>query len=179
MTSRGKVRTGVLLLTLCLLAACHPPAADTPPPTATPTPPPEPTPTVTPTPKEGEEPRSFSIDANFDGNIDFCYAYSDDAEHSTVDLYLWDEQQKRFVFAQEFLGNDLRVNEHEQTVECVSNSSNMTEIYRWENGELVCFRKIQATLVDAEYQSVEYVTYELADGQWQEVWRETYAMQGL
>lgn len=122
----------------------------------------------------------FPMDVNFDGYEDLCYTYSDNAENSTLGLYLWDEPQERFVFAKEFsCTGALHLNDEEQTVEYVGGTSGMLETCRWENGELVCFRKCKSTLVDEELQSYETVTYELIDGQWQETSREVRAMQGL
>lgn len=122
----------------------------------------------------------FPQDVNFDGYEDLCYTYSGNAEDSALGLYLWDEPQARYVFAKEFpCDGALRLNEEEQTVEYGNSASGMLETCRWENGELVCFRKSKSTLVDEEMQSYETVTYELIDGQWQEISRRTNAMQGL
>lgn len=109
------------------------------------------------------------IDANFDGHMDFCYAYYSGAANATFGLYLWDEELGQFALTETFFGMGLWADEEAQTLETWSRlSAGMTsqEKYRWENGKLVHF---QSTYPDEEWK--EYVTYELVDGEMVEVSR--------
>lgn len=122
------------------------------------------------------------MDANFDGHMDFYYIYYNAVANAAFGLYCWDEEQGRFVCAREAWGYGFEVDEEAKVL---SNYVHYTmdsfaeEMYRWEDGELVCFRKEECELLNDDLQSTECVTYELIDGEWQEVSRETWAMQGL
>lgn len=122
------------------------------------------------------------MDANFDGYMDFCYTDYNAAANEAFCLYCWDEEQGQFVLAKEFWGYGIEVDKENKSL---SNYVHITlyawatETYRWEDGELVCFRIEECEVLNDELQSVERVTSEWIDGQWQEVSRETYAMQGL
>lgn len=122
------------------------------------------------------------MDANFDGHMDFCYTYYNAPANESFGLYCWDEEQGQFTCAREAWGYGFEVDEEAKVL---SNYVHYTmysyaeEMYRWEDGELVCFRKVECESLNDSLQRTEYVTYELIDGEWQEVSRETYAMQGL
>lgn len=124
----------------------------------------------------------YLMDANFDGHMDFCYTYYHGVANATFGLYIWDEEQGQFTCAGEAWGYGFEVDEEAKVL---SNYVHYTmysyaeEMYRWEDGELVCFRKVECESLNDSLQRTEYVTYELIDGEWQEVSRETYAMQGL
>lgn len=110
------------------------------------------------------------IDANFDGYMDFCYTYYHGAANATFGLYLWDEEQKQFRFAEEFFGTGLWADEETETLRSYTRLSAFAsgeQNYRWEDGELVCFR-----YSSPETNWEEYVTYELVDGGMVEVSRE-------
>lgn len=123
------------------------------------------------------------VDADFDGHTDFCYTQYRGAKNDTFSLYIWDEERENFHFAESFLG-DLEVDEKNQTLynwTSGSISSGEKKEFRWENGELVCFRMIEWTGPEEgdDLQRVEVVTYERVNGEFVEVSREAHAMQGL
>ena len=110
------------------------------------------------------------IDANFDGYTDFCYTYYHGAANATFGLYLWDEEQGQFVLTEEFFGTGLWADEETKTLQVyvhLSAVAAVEEHYRWEDGELVCFRE---GYPDEDWEN--YVTYELIDGEMVEVSRE-------
>ncbi len=124
------------------------------------------------------------MDANFDGYMDFCYTLYSGATNDTFCLYCWDEVQGQFVLAGETFGYGLEVDEEDKVLRNYVHYTMYScaeETYRWEDGELVCFRREEHTgpMADDELQRVEIVTYELVDGEMVEVSRETRAMQGL
>lgn len=122
------------------------------------------------------------IDANFDGYTDFLYIWNCMPMNWPFGLYIWDEEQGQFVYKTTFWGRGVSADEGTQTISTYVHYTGYAwadETYRWENGELVCFRREEYEALNDELQSVEHVTNELVDGQWQEVSRETYAMQGL
>lgn len=122
------------------------------------------------------------MDANFDGYTDFLYMWNPMSINWPFSLYVWDEGQEQFHFVTTLWGRGVKVDEAEQTVQVYVHHTNATgahETYRWEDDELVCFRIEECEVLNDELQSVERVTSEWIDGQWQEVSRETYAMQGL
>lgn len=91
-----------------------------------------------------------------------------DGGELAVPPIVWDEEQGQFLHKGDLMGRWFDVNEAEQTIEVYvhwTNVDGVSEIYRWENGELVCFRR-------EEYCDGDHVTYELVNGEWQEIFRE-------
>lgn len=122
------------------------------------------------------------MDASFDGYTDFLYCWNTMSMNWPFSLYIWDEEQGRFIFETTFLGRGVSIDKETQTIACsvhYTNYSGADEIYHWENGELICFRREEYELLDNDLQLTEYVTYELIDGEWQEISREEHAMQGM
>ncbi len=124
------------------------------------------------------------MDANFDGYMDFCYTLYSGATNDTFCLCCWDEAQGQFVLAGEAFGYGFEVDEENKVLKNYVHYtmySSAGETYRWEDGELVCFRREEynGPMADDELQRLETVTYELVDGEMVEVSRETHAMQGL
>lgn len=118
------------------------------------------------------------MDANFDGYTDFFYWWDPLSINWPFSLYIWDEEQGQFVFKNGFGGRWIDVDEVEQTIEIYvhyTNASGAFEFYRWENDELVCFRKIEDGV---GLQDAERVTYEFIDGEWQEISRGPSQMLG-
>lgn len=108
------------------------------------------------------------MDANFDGHTDFLYTWNWMAVNWPFSLYIWDEEQGQFIHKADFMGRWVEIDEAEQVIEVYvhwTNVDGVSEIYRWENDELVCFRR-------EEYSDGDHVTYELVDGEWQELSRE-------
>lgn len=120
------------------------------------------------------------IDANFDGYMDFCYTYYRGASNATFDLYLWDEVREQFAFEEEFFGTGLVANEESEQL-CVycheSAFSGVTEIWRWENDELVCERLVRVHypefLEDGAVQQLLTVE-DHANGEMTEVYRKMF-----
>lgn len=122
------------------------------------------------------------MDANFDGYTDFLYMWNPMSINWPFSLYVWDEEQGRFIFETTFVGRGVSIDKETQTIVSsvhYTNYSGADEIYHWENGELICFRREEYELIDNDLQLTEYVTYEWIDGEWQEISREEYAMRGL
>lgn len=120
------------------------------------------------------------MDANFDGYTDFLYVWNMMSMNWPFSLYIWDEEQGQFIFETTFSGRGVSVDKETQTIACsvhYTGYAGADEIYHWENGELVCFRKEEYEALGDE--RIEYVTYELVDGEWQEISREEHAMQGM
>lgn len=90
--------------------------------------------------------RSGLTDANFDGYTDFLYMWDRVSINWPVSLYVWDERQGQFIFEKTFVGRGVGVDEETKTIHNYlhgSNVSGTSEIYRWEDGELVCVREIE------------------------------------
>lgn len=121
------------------------------------------------------------MDANFDGYTDFLYMWNPMSINWPFSLYVWDEGQEQFHFVTTLWGRGVKVDEAEQTVQVYVHHTNATgahETYRWEDGELVCFRKAVDGEENDDPQGMERVTYELIDGAWQEISREPSPMMG-
>ena len=120
------------------------------------------------------------LDANFDGHTDFCYTWYRGAKNDTCSLYTWDEEKGQFCFIKQFLGT-LEVNEESRTLynwTSGSMSSGTREEFQWENGELICLRKIAWTNpLEDDLQNIELVTYERVDGKLIEFSRKLYPIQ--
>lgn len=122
------------------------------------------------------------MDANFDGYTDFLYVWNPMSINWPFSLYIWDEEQGQFIFETSFMGRGVSIDKETQTIACsvhYTNYSGADEIYHWENGELICFRREEYELLDNDLQLTEYVTYEWIDGEWQEISREEHAMAGM
>lgn len=118
----------------------------------------------------------LAADVNFDGYMDFTYAYSHGAANGSFYLYVWDEGQGRFAPRGDFFGCGLRPQEETKTVfNYVHGSafSGAEEIYRWENDELVCVREV--VVAGPEVDSLELAVYDLAGGELAEVFRKTFS----
>lgn len=121
---------------------------------------------------------SERLDANFDGYMDFTYTYYHGANNATYGLYLWDEAEKRFVESGEFWGYGLSPDEKTRTVFNYIHSSaasGVQEIYRWEDGELVCVRTVEVD-VSLDWDSQELVVRDWAGDEGIEVYRKSFAM---
>lgn len=121
---------------------------------------------------------SERLDANFDGYMDFTYTYYHGANNATYGLYLWDEAEKRFVESGEFWGYGLSPNEKTRTVFNYIHSSaasGVQEIYRWEDGKLVCVRTVEVD-VSLDWDSQELVVRDWVGDEGIEVYRKTFAM---
>lgn len=89
------------------------------------------------------------MDANFDGYMDFGYQYALGVQVGLWHLWLWDETQCQFVEEPEFANiPSPQIDEQTQIIEGWSRSSaagdGVDTFHRWENGKLVCVRRITA-----------------------------------
>lgn len=118
---------------------------------------------------------SYVMDANFDGYMDLCLQWNWGANNGSYDLYLWDEERGQYAFCTGFLSRggphaDLET----QTIENYTRHSGAgdgeTSYYRWEDGELACFRKVEYTYPDEDGMQ-EKIVYELVDGELTEISR--------
>lgn len=121
------------------------------------------------------------VDANFDGHMDFGYMYAMGNQPCYWHYWIWDESKGQFVAEPEFDQISCPIFDPEtQTIEGWMRSSccsNEQSLYRWEEGKLICFRKVEVTYPDEDFNQ-EKVVYELVDGELTEVSREPYQMLG-
>lgn len=120
-------------------------------------------------------------DANFDGYADFSYTYMLGAKAGWARLWLWDEEAGQFIEAPEYaeIPNPY-IDPETQTIwsTCSFSAVNGEEtFYRWENGTLVCFRKVEYTYPDENFNQ-EKIVYERINGELVEISRETHQMLG-
>lgn len=122
----------------------------------------------------------YLMDANFDGYPDFCYSYALAAANARYEMWVWDEEQGQFVGTGQLVGMGLIVDEEAQSLSHWvhgSAASGHWEYFRWENGELICFRREEITYPDENFHQ-EKVVYERINGKLVEVSREPYEMKG-
>lgn len=111
------------------------------------------------------------LDANFDDCMDFCYTQYKGAKNEDYCLYIWDEEQGKFSFVESFLGSP-GTNSKNKTFDNWSSgsiASGIHEIYRWEDNELVCVRRVEMDYT-AEHGD-ELVVRDLVNGEMVEVFR--------
>ncbi len=118
------------------------------------------------------------LDADFDGYMDFYYTWFQAvASNTNFSLYTWNEEEGKFASVGDFHGSGFSVDEEEQSLRThvhYTGYSGADEAYRWENGELVCFRRGTYEALEDNPEHIEYVTCELVNGQWQEISRGIY-----
>lgn len=119
------------------------------------------------------------LDANFDGYMDFAYTWFLAATNKNDSLWLWDEETGTFVYGEDFAGHGLGLDEEAELVYTYmhgSAASGTTEISRWEDGELLCIRRIETHYPKYEGEVVtQLLTVEdRIDGELTEVYRETF-----
>lgn len=88
------------------------------------------------------------LDANFDGFGDFSYTYAMGNQPSYGYLWIWDEDAARFVEVPEYSEISCPYcNPETEIIDGFARSSGagdgVTTFHRWENGELVCVRRIE------------------------------------
>lgn len=88
-------------------------------------------------------------DANFDGYMDFDYTYMMGVQAQLAQLWLWEEEAGRFVEAPEYADiSSPQVDGETQTIRGWNRNSaagdGLTTFYRWEDGKLVCIRRVEA-----------------------------------
>ncbi len=121
--------------------------------------------------------RQELLDANFDGYMDFTYIWASGAKNNDFGLYIWNEEEGRFLSGGNFLGH-LELDEEKKTVLNHSNgagSSGTTEIFRWEDGKLSCVRQIEIHYPETKGENVTQLltVEEYVNGEWTEIGRET------
>lgn len=119
------------------------------------------------------------LDANFDGYMDFAYTWFLAATNKNDSLWLWDEETGTFVYGEDFAGHGLGLDEEAELVYTYmhgSAASGTTEISHWEDGELLCIRRIETHYPKYEGEVVtQLLTVEdCIDGELTEVYRETF-----
>lgn len=88
------------------------------------------------------------LDANFDGFGDFSYTYAMGNQPSYGYLWIWDEEAAQFVEVPEYAQISCpRLNPETGIIDGFARysgaSDGLTTFYRWEDGELVCIRRIE------------------------------------
>lgn len=119
-------------------------------------------------------------DVNFDGYMDFTYSATWWAHGANARLWLWDEAAGQFVEEPVYAEiPNPRVDADTQTIEGYNYSGGwgLETHHRWENGELICFRQVEYTYPDEDFNQ-EKIIYERVNGELVEVSREPYAMLG-
>lgn len=128
--------------------------------------------------EEGAAPhRRELLDANFDGYMDFTYIWASGAKNNDFGLYIWNEEEGRFLSGGNFLGH-LEVDEEKKAVLNHSNgagSSGTTEIFRWEDGKLSCVRQIEIHYPETKGENITQLltVEEYVNGEWTEIGWET------
>lgn len=92
--------------------------------------------------------RHEDLDANFDGFGDFSYTYAMGNQPSYSYLWIWDEDTAQFVEVPEYAGiSGPRCDPETEIIDGWARSSGagdgVTTFHRWEDGELVCIRRIE------------------------------------
>ncbi len=88
------------------------------------------------------------LDANFDGLGDFSYTYAMGNQPTYGYLWVWDEDAGQFVEAPEYQEiSGPRCNPETEIIDGFARNSGagdgVTTFHRWEDGELVCIRRIE------------------------------------
>ena len=101
-----------------------------------------------------------TVDANFDGYMDFSIQWFQGNQPTYWYLWIWDEDAGQFVEVPEYAEiSSPRINPETQVIDGFARSSGggdgVTTFHRWEDGELVCVRRIE-TGYDYENGVVEF-----------------------
>lgn len=88
------------------------------------------------------------VDANFDGYMDFSCMYFMGNQPNYWYLWIWDEKTGQFVEVPEYAGiSSPRINPETQIIDGFARNSGagdgVTTFHRWEDGKLVCIRRIE------------------------------------
>ena len=119
------------------------------------------------------------LDANFDGYMDFCYTWFLAATNKNDSLWIWDEEAGKFICEGEFLGHGLALDEETELIYTYvhnSASSGVESIFRWEDEELVCVRRIEVHYPEFEGETATHLftVEDRINGVLTEVYRETF-----
>lgn len=92
--------------------------------------------------------RHDALDANFDGYMDFSYMYVIGNQPNYWYLWVWDEEAGQFVEVPEYREiSGPRCNPETEIIDGFARNSGagdgVTTLHRWEDGELVCIRRIE------------------------------------
>ena len=124
------------------------------------------------------------VDADFDGHTDFLCVW----DHLTSinwpsSLYIWDEDQGQFVYKTTLVGRGVGVDEKTRSVRNrvhYTNYSGAEEIYRWENGELVCMREVEITYPTGSGEDlIELIVQDNVGGEMAEIYRKGFSEEGV
>lgn len=88
------------------------------------------------------------LDANFDGYMDFSYMYAMGNQPNYWFLWIWDEDAGQFTEVPEYAEiSEPRCNPETEIIDGWARHSGggdgLTTFHRWEDGELVCIRRIE------------------------------------
>lgn len=117
------------------------------------------------------------LDANFDGYTDFSYIYAMGNQPSYGYLWLWDEGAGQFVEEPEYSTISCpRIDPETQVIDGWARNSaasdGVTTFHRWEDGKLVCVRRIELFQVDYDHDSPWLLTVkDRVDGELTEVFQ--------
>ncbi len=133
-------------------------------------------------------------DANFDGFLDFGYLFHAGIQPNYWHYWLWDEEQGQFKYCAPLIEiSQPRFDPERQVITGWARSSGagdgITTFHRWEDGELVCVRRVKsyssweapATVsvkdrIDGELQQVYYEEFPWSDEEpeGKEAWRQAH-----
>lgn len=134
----------------------------------------------------------YVADANFDGFQDFGYLFYLGNQPSSCHFWLWNEEQAQFIYCAplaEISQPGFDADRHVITGWARSSSAGdgVTTFHRWEDGELVCVRRIESYCpwgepaivsvqdrIDGELQQVYYEEFPWTDDEpeGREAWRQ-------
>ena len=105
-----------------------------------------------------------ALDANFDGYMDFSYMYAMGNQPNYWYLWVWDEDAGQFVEVPEYREiSGPRCNPETEIIDGWARYSGggdgLTTFYRWEDGALVCIRRIETGYDDENRIYVDEVSY--------------------
>lgn len=108
--------------------------------------------------------RHAELDANFDGYMDFSYMYAMGNQPCYSYLWIWDEDTEQFAEVPEYAEISMPYCDPETEIiggfaRCSGGGDGLTTFYRWEDGELVCIRRIETGYDDENRVEVNEVSY--------------------
>ena len=130
-----------------------------------------------------------ALDANFDGYMDFSYMYIMGNQPNYWYLWIWDEEAGQFVEVPEYREiSEPRCNPETEIIDgwarCSGGGDGLTTFHRWEDGKLVCIRRIETGYDDENrvydnYESSVFASWirveDRIDGELTEVYYRYYA----
>lgn len=119
------------------------------------------------------------VDANFDGYMDFSYTYAMGNQPCYAHLWIWDEGAGQFVEVPEYAEISMPYCDPETEIihGWARNSAagdGVTTFHRWEDGELVCVRRIETSCPWEQGVPITVSVQDRVDGELERVYYEKF-----